>query len=474
MKAKRKGPLFVCSFSENAINILKCTPLPGERVLKVEAETLEGTADQDRRAASALVRAALSRLGFRNHPFVVSLAQRQAASRFLKIPATAPDEIERIISLQALGFLPFPAEELAVGYQVVAQDPGGYAHLVVAVASAENIAGYLEVLGGAGAKGAQVVVSSYGIACLFSFLRPSDTETTMVVSISSSEAEVAIVRNQRLIFSRSFAFSRLAPDWQDGFVDEIRKTQKLYLAETESSPLAKVVLLGSDRLLLEYADTITKGLGIPAETLAFEDRFSFAKDLESVSPASIAALLGLALAEIPATFVLLSSSRKEQLRLSRARANKIQTALLIIGILLVWLLSVYKALENKRSRLELLNREVAMLKEEAQPLEYLKKHLRLLELRTQRRPVVLEALFELYRIMPAHAHLTSFNFQDKGELVLRGQAKALSFVLMLVSELEKSSVFQDAQIKLKYATQRRISSGEAVDFEIACFGLAQD
>ena len=51
---------------------------------------------------------------------------------------------------------------------------------------------------------------------------------------------------------------------------------------------------------------------------------------------------------------------------------------------------------------------------------------------------------------------------------MRGQAQELNSVLAFVAQLEGSAVFKKFNVKIRYATKKKIVSGEIVDFEIAC------
>ena len=79
-----------------------------------------------------------------------------------------------------------------------------------------------------------------------------------------------------------------------------------------------------------------------------------------------------------------------------------------------------------------------------------------------------EILTGLYQVIPEQITLSGFTYNQGKELVLAGQTQELNSVFGLVSQLEGSVVFKKFNIKIRYATQRKLRDAEIVDFEIIC------
>ena len=70
--------------------------------------------------------------------------------------------------------------------------------------------------------------------------------------------------------------------------------------------------------------------------------------------------------------------------------------------------------------------------------------------------------------MPGGASLISLTYEQDKHVILHGQASELSRVFEFVARLEKSAVFKNFNVKVRYATKKRIQAGEIIDFEILC------
>jgi len=101
------------------------------------------------------------------------------------------------------------------------------------------------------------------------------------------------------------------------------------------------------------------------------------------------------------------------------------------------------------------------------PLEEIEKRIKIAASQGTKQFSSLDLLYDLNQALPAGVYLTNFAYEENSQVVLRGQAKELNLVFALVAQLEKSPVFKGFEIKISYATKRKVSSGEIVSFEIA-------
>ena len=105
---------------------------------------------------------------------------------------------------------------------------------------------------------------------------------------------------------------------------------------------------------------------------------------------------------------------------------------------------------------------------EARELDKIEKRFILLEERSKENLTALNMLRELYAKLPPEASLTSFSFEDPGQVLIRGQAPMLNKVFECVSNLKGSQILKGFEIKVRYATQRDAPEGTITDFEIIC------
>ena len=317
-----------------------------------------------------------------------------------------------------------------------------------------------------------ILLSSYGLGSLYSYINPQDTGSVMVIDIDSWQVELAILSNKRLLFSRAFKLNRAEPNWEGLFIDEIKKTQDVYVKEISKEASSRIVLLGAGKILQEFKTVQEKQTTLSIQIQSYPDSVKLRDNLSNSilnSEYSFASLIGLGLADIAESLNLLPQDKKEDMRRVSQRQKHLQLTLLVSGIILILGLGIAKDLDNKQKYLARLNIELNKITKQAKPLDEIEKRFQLLESRSHNKPTALEIVYELHRIVPDQIYLVNLGYEEDNQVVLRGQTKELNSVFEFVAQLEKSPVFKNFNaVKVRYATKKNTPTGEIVDFEIGC------
>ena len=406
-----------------------------------------------------------------NGHVVICLPRHKLTLRYLKnVPAQAAREIESIIALQAPQLLPYPAQELITGYQVVSCDKQGYSGVNLVIAHKETIEHYLGMLRQAGGRSISVVASSWGLLNYYNYLRPHDHETTIIVDADRRQPELAVVQGDKLLFSRSLRINMGVPGWQDGFIDEVNISRGAFLKETGLTPPAKIVVVGAGPAPEAFRCALEQKIELPLSVLP-PDKIKFAPGISNklaIEENSFAALIGLAIKVSPANLDLLPTELKAKKSSAAGKKELLQLVLSACAIILILGLGFARNLDNKARYLGLLKSQLNFIAGEASPLEEMEKRLQTLESRGQKGFSGLDELHELYRVLPPQVTLTVFGYDESGRATIHGQSPELNAVFGLAAELEKSAVFSGFSVKVQYATKKVVASGEVIDFEIIC------
>jgi Tfp pilus assembly protein PilN len=458
MRAKKI--IFILSLAENSLKILKCQLQKAKRTfLDLAVETLPENINE--KALAEKLKLIFKSLNYKQHPLIVSLSRSQATFRFLIVPTQAPEEIEKIIYLQAAKYLPYPADELISAYQTILTDKEGYAQINLIMVHKNAIERYLNLFQEMNIKDFQIVLGSYGLSNLYHFIRPQDPAPVMLMDINSQQAELVIASGRKLYYSRYFKFNKDQPDLEAFFNEEINKTKEAYLKEVRLEPPAKIILL----------ETTNKQIPLSIERLNYLEKIKFPEDLRSKiihSQTSFVPLIGLGLEDLPSSLDLLPAESKEKKKRACRYNEQLHLTLWGLGIILVWIAIFIKALDNQALYLGRIKDKLNKITKEAKPLEDMENRLRLLNAHTQKKWSSLSLLSEIHKLLPPEASLASLSYDARGELVLRGQAQDLSRVFSFVAQLEGSPLFKQAQVKVRYASKIKIKTAEVVDFEIIC------
>ena len=228
-RPKSKNSVFICSITEISIKVVKCLRQNNTKreFVSIEAETLP--ANTDDKAAAVKLNQIFKKLEYKNNLVIVSLPRNLATCRYLKVPSQNLEEIERIATLQAPHYLPYSAEELITAYQIVQTDKDGYSHINLVITHKDVVARILNIFKELKPLRLDIALSSYGLCNLYNHIRPQDNLATMIIDIDSSQIELAISVNRKLVFSRSFKLSFAQENWDNVLADEINKSRDAYL-----------------------------------------------------------------------------------------------------------------------------------------------------------------------------------------------------------------------------------------------------
>lgn len=468
MKDKKKNILFACEFTDASLGIVKVFTGKTRVVAGLSFEPI--SPDLDNKQLAQKLKEALKKHGFNNNRLIVSLARAKVTSRYLKIPTQAPDEIDKIVTLQAARYLPYHSNELVTAYQVISSDKEGCSEINLVIAHKDIIERYLSILRELKIRDFRIFLSSYGISNLHSYILPQEHKSVMVVEFSPLKIEAAVICGDKLFFSRSFKIAPHSENWQDLFIEEIKRTKSAYSKEILNREIEKVVILNALSEAGPVAEVLESQIGLPVEMLAYWERIATKKGTvlkDILQPNnSCASLIGLALKEIPESLNLLPLDLKEANKKSARQNERWRMALFASVVLLIFGFGIDRSLENKELYIGQLKKELEKLEKETKPLEELEKRINFMADRMQGKLSILDMFYEVHRVIPRKVSLVNLSYEEDSQMVVRGQALERDAVYGFLAEMEKSAVFKNFNIKLRYDTSRKVQAGEIIDFEI--------
>ncbi|MFA6217115.1 MAG: pilus assembly protein PilM [Candidatus Omnitrophota bacterium] len=472
MKAKTKKPIFVCQIIENTIRVLKCLPgnTPYNDFVALETIMLPAESMDEKKITEALSEA-LKKLGFHKNEIIVSFPRANTTCRYLKFPTHLPEEIDKMLSLQAAKYLPYSAQELITAYQVIEKDKDGFSVINAIIAHKETLQRSLRIFNSFKCSQLSFTLSSYGISNLYCRLYPEEISPVMLLDIDGQLVELIIIANNKILFNRYFKLSGPASGWKNLLREEIIKTNDAFLKEVGKTEPQKIVCLGTPASLTRINEVLNDQAIPSSDIRTFPDQLRLPDAVTATlanTPFSYVSMFGLGGGSIEESLKLLPHEIKsEHIKLSKRYAY-LRIALLIIGIIFMVSAAIAKNLNTKTDYLNRLKAELSRLATEAKPLEEMDTRLKILETRSEKRLSSLEVFYELNNAVPNTLSLTSLIYEENSQIILHGQAQTLSTVFEFISVLEKLPIFRNFTIKVKYATQNKSQTGDMVDFEIAC------
>ncbi|MFA5363197.1 MAG: pilus assembly protein PilM [Candidatus Omnitrophota bacterium] len=468
-KGRRKNAFFILQATESSVKLMRCSFSDNQKKRNVEIEAESFSESVSDEAVAAAVHRLFKKSGYSDNRLVISLPRNKAAVRYLKIPAQSPEEIEKIVALQASRLVPYPQEELITAYQVIGTGRDGFTELNLSIVHLNILERYFALCKGISLN---IVLSSYGLSSLYAYLRPADAGTAVLIDFDGSQIELVIVGGGVMLFSRSVKIERDgSAAWEKNLLDEIKRTLDAYADEIKGGKPEKIVVVGTAGRQAEAARFLKEKSGFSVETLSFEKELNFsAEAVKTVSAAQISAasLAGFVLNSIPVSLNLLP----RRLREKAAQGTQFKRALrLVLFVCAAFVLAgsgLAKSIDNKQRYFRLIEQELKKNEKDASYLAGLEYRIGVFEKRMQARPSVLEMFYQLFQAAPASISITQFGYEEDKGVVLRGQCVEFNTVLELVSVLNKSPAYSKSNVKVRFVSRKKTAQGEIVDFEIGC------
>jgi hypothetical protein len=339
---------------------------------------------------------------------------------------------------------------------------------------------YSKILEKAGFKTERIVLGSDGVLS-WSQLAHKDTKYKdtpfLLIDVDYSVSNLMVILADKIIFNRTISqgSSQSIFDiekWQKEFIEEVKRYIYAYNNEIVNKDIGKIIISGSERLTSRLNDNLLRDdFKLPVEILGqFKNVPATKETLDlyggNIKDLSISALIGFALRYKLEGINLLP----QEIRIERAvkkKARELYIMGTLLAIMLISLSSIFlEKIYNKEHYLSKLEAEVSSLQDKATALERMMERTEIINVREDANGSVLNALYEIYRIISPEIHLLSLSFDGKYSVDLRGTSTDMSEVFKFVDELEKSDYFEN--VKTKYVSKNRIEGQEVADFEIIC------
>lgn len=463
---KNRKDIFVIQISDDYLKIIKFHQYSLNKREAADFDYVkldEGIKDKE---LTKKAKSIFEKLGYSNNPVILSLPRSQATCRYIKIPAKSSEEIEKIIPFQASKYLPYPAQDLVTGYQVISSDKQGYSYVNLNIAHKDIVSGYIAFLESLNIKNFSIILSSYGLRNLYNEIKTKTDETDMIVEIGENYTELVVIAGNEFIFSRSFKLAR-QPDLENVLLEEIGKTSTAYTKETGQPAPKRIIVLAPENISKEK---LSANLSFSLEFPNYYEKFIAQPLTGKIFSAgnSISGIIGLGLKDLDSTLNILPQAiRQSHLRAFKKREFIKSLAIALVTIFILGS-AVLKDLSNKKNYAIKLKGELNKISKDAKTLEELERRFSILESQAKYRLNVLEMFHELHKMVPSDIHFSSFVYEDNKQVSLRGQTSVLDNILKLVAGLENSDFFTDFACKLRYATKKKTQAGDVIDFEIVC------
>lgn len=203
------------------------------RLLKYGVVDLPGDSSQETERSgviTATIKQMMREQGVRKSRAVISVAGQSVFTRFVKLPAATPENIERMVGFEAQQNVPFPMSEVVWGYQLIggASEKGEYEVVLVAIKS-EIIESLAKAVDAAGLHVELVDVSSLALYNAVRYNYEVEEGCTLVADIGAKTTNLIFIEKEKI-------FTRAVPIGGNTITQEIMREfedQKITFAQAE-------------------------------------------------------------------------------------------------------------------------------------------------------------------------------------------------------------------------------------------------
>ncbi len=397
-----------------------------------------------------------------------------ATTKHLDVPSVDREEIESIITLQASRHTPFNKEEIITSYVKIGSPRSNFTSVLLIVVKRDAVKEKLAIMRSVGLDTTAVLFAPEGVARFYAkALSPRKGEKFALVDVGMLHTNFIVVADGAPVMARNIPVGiegvACDPAALTQIVAEVKASIDMFEQECAARP-SRIVLTNDHMALAGMDKAIIEALSIPVESIPYSTvtkgfkglRDQLAKDFADESSLDVIAM-GAAASKCGADLV------PQEIRDQRSVADKGREALKAGIFILLLLLFVGGGLLSRVYFKDVFLKQNLMEKYSDQKkqvglLESMINKTRVLREYLQARQMPLEAIRELYGIVPEEMYLSNVTMDDAGNISIQGVSESMSRVFAVVTALEDSPLFEN--VKTKSTTAKKERGKDVAAFEI--------
>ncbi|MBF0594383.1 MAG: pilus assembly protein PilM [Candidatus Omnitrophica bacterium] len=427
-------------------------------------------------AMDVALRSVLAGFDAKNSAILWVLPGDVATTKNIEVPSVDPSEIESILALQAVRYTPFNKDEILISYIRTGSPKPNFTRVLLVVVKRDAVKDKIAALKSAGFNMETALFATEGIARLYAQqLGGKKNESPVaLIDVNLQNTNFVVQANGTVLMCRNIpvGIEHLAVENEapKHLLDEIKASLDAYEQEGIDRKPVKFYFTTNHAALGGVPALLAETLGGQVECLPYSKFIkankavlsSLEKDYADDSALDILSA-GICAGKCQAEII------PQEVKDQRAVAEKGRETLKACVFFFFTLFFVGFALLGKVYFKEQFLRQNLIAKysterEDVKNLEKMITRTQILRQYLQARSVPLEAVRELYRIIPEEIYLSAVNMDDEGTVSLQGVSDSMSKVFSFVTALEDSPLFEG--VKTKSTSTKKDRGKEVAAFEI--------
>ncbi len=474
-----KRPHLYIQVDSKYLKILESQITPrGPIITKLLAKSVYGLSEEE---IAKLLNDTVSSRGIRPEAVTAIISREKVMVRYMRLPTLDRSEIEKMVSFEISKQTPYSEDEIISDYEVLSSDAEGYSRVMLVISPKNEIARINHVLGALVSRLRQIRLSSEAIIGWLNTAKGSikQGESICLIDIDSDSTEIVIVSDGKPNFSRSISIGALDISEQkekddspkEKLADEIKRSIAAHLKEKTMAAvdISEFIIIGAGSVIESFKEFFAIRINAPCKVMnvlrgvSFEDEAI--REAGLPQDVSICTVCGGPFVAEGINLISQGQKKKQSTTVTFKRVIDISVALSILFLVLFALVGLkIRQREALLSELKLMYSQVELA---ANQTEAKFKKLRSIKAQLSGEASSLNAIYNLYSIIPENISLSDFNYDDTSRVVrFRGRAQKISEVFKLVTLLESSKSFSNVQTRS--VAEKRTRGSAMVDFQISC------
>lgn len=423
-------------------------------------------------------------LGIKTRQAICILPSKLFISKNVDMPSSDPEEISKIIDLQAGRYTPYSREEIIIDYLCMATAGQHYTNVLLIIVNRKLVDRYVQIFENAGIYLSNVAIASESMAKHYLKIMPTkDISGAFAgIHIDRDSTDLTVMDKNEMVFVRSIPvgashFQEDDSDARNSFVSELNKSITSYQDHGLGRPVRGLLLTGLTGGIGNLEQSIRSGSsmmedpGFPIKVNPYYKEFEIKEgaglmEQEGRSPESFFELMATVDSEAALKIDLIPKEIKLKRRFRKGGREIITLGIMImtcLAMLCIFFASKIYIKNNLISRLEVTSETIA---NQARILERASTKSRVLRNLIEYRGKGLYVFDKVTSLIGDDIFLTLFTYGQEGNIKLTGTAESMSGVFAFVTKLEESGYF--SSVVTNETKTRKQGSQDVADFDIEC------
>lgn len=442
-------------------------------LLDLASYKIQGLPDEE---IADAVRKAFEALKLTNPKVIVVVPAHLAVIKNIEIPSLDPNEIKEIVDLQAGRHTPFSRDEIIIDYVPIDTYRENYTKILLIIITLSVVRRQIDILAKAGMGTEEILFAPelFVGTCLEALKLKQEGQVQTVVHIDSNFSDFINVAKGKVIYVRSIPIGthHLATEkerFEARFVEEIKKSIDSYQAEDIDKVSMEIILTGAGEGSMDLQNLLNNMIHTPVRRSFpyFKQIPAMSEVLKDLLENSAESFLDVAAPLLmPNTPKINLIPEEIKLRKSFEEKNRelVKFGVYVLSVVVLVFLMFANTVYFKSAYLRKLHKKYDPVVASAEHLENSFTQLQAVKRELKDRDLGLDALAEIYKLIPKNIQLTGIKFSRQGRFSLTGNSRNMSIVFSFIDAMEESSYFRS--VEPRKTTKNKVGNEELVDFEI--------